>query len=74
MYRNRRIVIVMDLHKDKAVVSLVLALTLKTIRKRRWVKQWLLKRELYTHLNVLKEIQLTAEADCYINYFRMGEK
>ncbi|RVE43202.1 hypothetical protein evm_012151 [Chilo suppressalis] len=65
----------MDLQKVQAVVSLILALTLKKrIRKGRWVKQWLLKREMYTHLNLLKEIQLTAEAEDYKNYFRMGEE
>lgn len=65
----------MDLHKVKTIISLVLALTLKKrIRKRRWVKQWLQKRETYTHLNLLKEIQLTAEDADYKNYFRMDEK
>ena len=40
--------------------------------KRRWVKTWLLKKSKYTHINLLKELQL--EPDDYRNYMQIPEE
>lgn len=44
----------------------------KKYKKRTWVKTWLLKRKKYTHINLLRELQL--EPDDYRNYLRMPEE
>lgn len=55
-----------------AVVGLVLATSVKNKRKCRktWSKDWLLKRNRYTHVNLLQDLR--EEAD-YRNYLRMDE-
>ncbi len=37
----------------------------------KWVKEWLLKRSQYTHVNLLQELRL--ESDDWRNYLRMDE-
>lgn len=61
--------------QQKACIGIILALSIpnnkRVLRKRkRWVKQWISKRRQYTHLNVIKEVQLSDPKD-FINYFRM---
>lgn len=38
----------------------------------KWVKEWLLKRSKYTHINLLEELRL--EPDDWRNYLRMDEE
>jgi hypothetical protein len=45
-------------------------LTKKRLKRRRWTKEWLLKRDFYTHLNLVIEIR-GAEGEDYENYYRM---
>lgn len=64
----------MDLNKKKACVVIIIACALKTrVKRKRWVKPWLLKRNIYTHLNLLDEIHCTEEEEDYANYYRMKE-
>lgn len=64
--------------KDLCLVSIGIACAVhrenasKNKRKRKWVKTWLRKRHTYTHVNLLKELQL--EPDDYRNYLRMPEE
>lgn len=59
-------------NKEKACVAIILASLANTkVKKRRWVKKWLAKREKYTHLNLLNYINDTDPED-YRNYFRMN--
>ncbi|KAK9696759.1 hypothetical protein QE152_g31374 [Popillia japonica] len=46
-------------------------LSLRPQMRRKWVKQWLLKRSKYTHTNSLEELRL--EPDDWRNYLRMDE-
>ena len=58
--------------RSKACLSIILHFALKrNVRRKRWVKEWLLKRDQYTHLNLLNEILITDTND-YLNYFRMS--
>jgi len=41
--------------------------------RKRWVKEWIFKRKKHSHLNLLKEVQLSDPQD-YQNYFRIGDK
>lgn len=55
-------------------MAIIVALSLnKRVKRKRWMKNWLLKREKYTHLNLLDEIRLNDEMDDYENYFRMPD-
>lgn len=56
-----------------AVVGFLIAVNSKKPRKSRklWCKDWLLKRNRYTHVNLLKE--LSVEEGDYRNYLRMNE-
>ncbi|KAK4876884.1 hypothetical protein RN001_009390 [Aquatica leii] len=57
---------------QKASVAIILACATKhTVKRKRWVKNWLKKRVEYSHLVLLKEI-LEADAADYKNYFRMS--
>lgn len=45
----------------------------KKKRKRRiWVKSWLSKRDIYSHVNLINELKL--QPDDYRNYLRVDEK
>ncbi|XP_057653522.1 uncharacterized protein LOC130892260 [Diorhabda carinulata] len=59
---------------DRACLAIVIASAVVKKRKKRriWVKDWLLERDRYTHLNLLNEIVVKNPAD-FKNYFRMSE-
>ncbi|XP_060809344.1 uncharacterized protein LOC106139680 [Amyelois transitella] len=60
--------------KKKACVAIIIASAVKKrVNRKRWVKPWLLKRNIYTHLNLLHEIHSTEEEDHYANYYRMND-
>jgi hypothetical protein len=44
----------------------------KRVKRRRWTKEWLLKRDVYTHLNLVSEIR-GVEGEDYENYYRMKD-
>lgn len=53
-------------------VAIVLGLELKRKRgRKRWVKEWTAKRARYTHVTLLKEIEIS-NPDDFKNYFRMS--
>lgn len=59
--------------RRKACIAIILALgTKRNVKRRRWMKNWLQKREKYSHVVLLKEIGAT-ESEDYRNYFRMSE-
>lgn len=64
----------MDFNKRKACLAIILALTItkRNLRRRKWVKKWFKKRQVFTHLNLLDEIQIT-DAEDYRNYFCMSD-
>jgi hypothetical protein len=63
----------MDLQR-KACLAIILALgTKRRVKRRCWMKEWLKKRNKYSHVVLLKEISAT-EVDDYKNYFRMNEE
>jgi hypothetical protein len=64
---------------DDALALIGLALILKekdnkTVKRKRkkWCKNWLLKRETYSHVNLLNELKF--EPEDFKNYLRMDEK
>jgi hypothetical protein len=42
------------------------------VKRRRWTIEWLLKRDVHTHLNLVSEIR-GAEGEDYENYYRMKD-
>jgi hypothetical protein len=59
--------------RRKACIAIILALgTKRNIKRRRWMKNWLEKREKYSHVVLLKEICAT-ESEDYKNYFHMSK-
>jgi hypothetical protein len=44
----------------------------KRVKRRRWTKEWLLKRDFYTHMNLVSEIRGAEDEDCE-NYYRMKD-
>lgn len=59
--------------KEKACIAIIVALSLqKTVKRKRWMKDWLKKRENYSHIVLLNELKLS-EANDYKNYLRMSE-
>lgn len=59
-------------NKEKACLALILFCASKRrVNRKRWMKEWLKKRQSYTHINLLNEIIVTNEDD-YKNYFRMS--
>ncbi|CAB3219995.1 unnamed protein product [Arctia plantaginis] len=64
---------IMD-NRRKSVLAVVLAFALKRKRcRKRWVKNWVLKRNQYTHLNITQEMLLGDDLNDYAIYFRMSE-
>ncbi|XP_071054722.1 putative nuclease HARBI1 [Onthophagus taurus] len=62
---------------EAACLAIIIAITSEDVgikkrrRKRRvWMKEWLKKRSLFSHANLLKELQLSSPLD-YKNYLRM---
>ena len=45
---------------------------LRRVKRKRWMQEWLKKREQYSHVLLLNEIRDT-EAEDYKNYFRMND-
>lgn len=61
---------------DLTLIGLAVALLpkkhIKINRKRsKWVKQWLINRQVYSHMHLINELRL--EPDDYRNYMRMDE-
>jgi len=54
-----------------ALAATAVAMVLKT-KKRKWTKDWLLKRSQYSHVNLLNELQFHPED--WHNYLRMDEE
>jgi hypothetical protein len=46
--------------------------TKKRVKRRGWTKEWLLRRNVYTHSNLVSEIR-GAEGEDYENYCRMKD-
>lgn len=60
--------------RKKACLAIILALARKRrVNRRLWMKEWLKKRDKYSHVVLLKEISIT-ETDDFKNYFRMNEE
>lgn len=58
--------------EEEDLIAIGLALTLKRKKKRsKWTKDWLLKRDTYSHTNLLVDLKL--EPDDWRNYLRMDE-
>ena len=56
---------------EKVCISIIIALGLKKRRKRKkWVKDWIGKRNSFTYLNLSNEIK-KIDMDDFQNYFRM---
>nr|CAI5829194.1 unnamed protein product [Callosobruchus analis] len=53
-----------------AIVVTTLNDEIRLKKKRKWCKNWLLQRRLYTHMNLLKHLQ-TSEPSDFRNYLRM---
>lgn len=56
-----------------SIAAIVVALVddeRKVRKKRKWCKNWLLQRRIYTHMNLLKELR-TSEPSDFKNYLRM---
>jgi hypothetical protein len=63
----------MDLQR-KACLAIILTLgTKRHVKRWCWMKEWLKKRDKYSHVVLLKEVSAT-EVDDYKNYFRMNEE
>lgn len=57
--------IIMDA-KEKACIAIIIALAVnnkKSVRQRRWMKDWLQKRNSYSHVVLLNDINTSEEAD-----------
>lgn len=60
-------------NRTKACVAIILALgTTRRVKRNHWMKEWLKKRDEYSHLVLLKEISL-CDVEDFKNYFRMDE-
>lgn len=58
-------------NKEKACLAIVLLYgSSRKNKRKRWMKEWMTKRERYSHINLLKEIALSDEND-FCNYLRM---
>lgn len=56
---------------DDAVAILGLMCILKNKKRNLWCKEWLLKRNKYSHTNLLNELRITPKD--FNNYLRMNE-
>jgi hypothetical protein len=63
--------------KQKGLIYLALRLgpltSRKRYRKRVWCKSWLFKKDIYSEVNLFKELTTTAKGD-YQNYLRIYEE
>jgi hypothetical protein len=62
----------MDYDKIVCVAIIAAMATKKRVKRRRWTKEWLLKSDVYTYLNLVSEIR-GAEGEDYENYYRMKD-
>lgn len=61
-------------NRKKGCVAIIMAIgSIRRVRRNRWMKEWLKKREEYSHMRLLREIRLTDTEDFH-NYFRMKER
>lgn len=64
----------MDIHRRKACIAILIAiLSKRRVKRKRWVKDWLLKRDFYTHINLLTVIRDSKDDKDFANYFRMKD-
>lgn len=73
-YSAKRKAVNMILEYDHMLTGLALALLpekQKNIKRKhsKWVKRWLINRQVYSHMHLINELQL--EPDDYRNYLRM---
>lgn len=54
-----------------AVLGLLVVLKKRRIKRKCWSKNWLMKRETYSHVNLLNELKVTPKD--WHNYLRMDE-
>lgn len=59
--------------KRNAALAIVISFACKEPKKRRWSKDWYLKRAKFTHHNLLRELKL-CEPNDYHNFLRMDEE
>ena len=58
---------------ETVLLSLAGVLTcMKKKRRRKWCRQWLLRREIYSHANLVSELSL--ESGDWFNYLRMDQE
>lgn len=57
-------------HSIAAIAVALLEDEGKIRKRRKWCKNWLLQRRIYTHMNLLKELR-TSEPSDFKNYLRM---
>lgn len=62
----------MDPRKTACVAIIIALATKRRVKRKRWMKEWLKKREQYSHVLLLNEIRITEPED-YKNYFRMND-
>jgi len=55
---------------EASCLVIALAVCLKKKKKRRWMKEWLKKRNEYTHENLLKDLRLSEPSDFH-NFLRL---
>jgi hypothetical protein len=55
---------------EAGFLAIVLAVCLKKEKQRRWMKEWLKKRNEYTHENLLKDLRLSEPSDSQ-NFLRL---
>lgn len=58
-----------SLDDNLVAIALACCLKVKTRKRKIWSKQWLLKRQKYSHVNLMKELAI--EKDDWFNYMRM---
>ena len=58
-----------SLDDNLVAIALACCLKVKTRKRKIWSKQWLRKRQKYSHVNLMKELAL--EKDDWFNYMRM---
>ena len=55
---------------EASCLAIALAVCLKKENKRRWMKEWLKKRNEYTHEHLLKDLRLSEPSD-FENFLRL---
>lgn len=63
--------------KQKACLAIILAFGVerrRRVKRKYWVKEWLTKGVVYSHIQLLQEISITSEQEDYKNFLRMNEE